>query len=128
MGLAEYYPNPSIENAPPISQSRAFFIETLGTAVLVFVICAITDPKQGTVSSTPGLIPLIIGLTLFALINITGALTMACFNPAREMGPRLVAYLMFPDCEPLSDKGWWIYEIAPMLGGPIGVILYLIFL
>lgn len=128
MGLAEFYPNPSLGKSVTIQPGRAFFIEALGTAILVFVICAVTDPKQGTVSSTPAMIPLIIGLTLFALINITGALTMACFNPAREMGPRLVAYLMFPDCEWLSDKGWWIYEIAPMLGGPIGVILYLIFL
>lgn len=126
MGLAEFYPNPTAAgDNVKLSPGRAFFIEALGTAILLFVICAVTDPKQGTVSSTPGLIPLIIGLTLFALINITGALTMACFNPARELGPRLVAYIMFSGFE---DQQWWIYEIAPMLGGPIGVMLYLIFL
>ena len=34
---------------------------------------------------------------------------------------------MFP-AFPAEPEKWWIYEIAPMIGGPIGVILYLIFL
>lgn len=40
-----------------------------------------------------GLAPVFIDLTVSALISVVSPLTQACFNPARDFGPRLFAFL-----------------------------------
>jgi glycerol uptake facilitator protein len=72
--------------------------------------------------------PIFIGLTVSVLISVIAPLTQACFNPARDFGPRLFASLAgwgaiaWPG---LSDLGWLnVYIIAPTLGAVLGGSLY----
>ena len=64
--------------------------------------------------------PVFIGLTVSALIAVIAPLTQACFNPARDFGPRLAHALL-----PISGKGGsdWAYSWVPILGPVIGASL-----
>lgn len=131
MILAEYFPNPAI--FPPdqigvVSLAEAFFIEAWGTAVLVFTIFALTDPQNVTVGSGTHrvAVPMLVGLTLGILIALYAPLTQAGFNPARDFGPRLLAAMAgWGDVAiPGPRKGFWVYIIGPLIGGPVGGALY----
>ncbi len=137
MCYGEYYPAPgSIASSKTpfeqsqldelrtrVSHSQAFVAEFFGTAVLVFAIFSLTAPRN---SGKPliGFEPIWIGLTVSCLISVIGPLTQACFNPARDFGPRLFAYfagwgtVAWPM---LDDLSWLtVYIIAPILGGVVG--------
>jgi glycerol uptake facilitator protein len=69
-----------------------------------------------------------IGLTVAALISVIAPLTQACFNPARDFGPRLFAALAgwgsvaLPG--PRGAGFLTVYIIAPILGAITGSGLY----
>lgn len=134
MCYGEYYPNPGrIEAAwtdnslethyTLVSEAAAFLAEMLGTFILGLVVFALTDEHN---RAAPGahLAPVFIGLTVAILISVIAPLTQACFNPARDFGPRIFAYL----------AGWGsiaipgpngrgvvtVYILAPILGGILG--------
>jgi glycerol uptake facilitator protein len=123
--FGEFFPNPGgkplTEAAAIVTLWRAFSIEIICTAVLVLVIFSVTDPKN---SERPqGLAPAYIGLTVTLLISLVGPLTMACFNPARDLAPRLFTAVAGWGSIPFSTNGsgWLIvYVIAPILGGILG--------
>lgn len=98
-------------NGPGVADAQAFGTEVILTSIFVGVILTVTK-KQPTFA------PLVIGLTLvaihFAAIPISGA----SFNPARSLGPAIVAGNY--------DK-LWIYLTAPFLGGLLGWLLYRFF-
>ena len=103
----------------PVTSSVAFFAEALGTGILAFVIFASTHPKNKTMKD--GFIPPIIGLTVGSLIAVIAPLTQAGFNPARDFGPRIVAFLA--GWKTVAFKGCWVYILAPILGAPIGAAI-----
>ena len=130
MVFGEYFPNPS---ARPLSESnpermssiRAFFAEVVGTAMLLFVIFCTTDPNNK--DRPQALTAATIGLTVTMLISLLGPLTMACFNPARDLGPRLFSSLAGWKEVPFTANGtgWLtVYIIAPIIGGLIGGGIY----
>jgi glycerol uptake facilitator protein len=130
MIFGEYFPNPAIfgtgpEAAALVSPSGALAVEALGTAVLVLVILALTDRRHPLHRYAPA-IPPIIGLTVGALIGVFAPLTQAGWNPARDLGPRLVAYLAGYGSVaiPGPENGFWIYLVGPLLGGLLGGLLY----
>lgn len=104
-------------------------IEAWGTGILVFVIFCVTDSRNaffGGHGHTKTMVPFFIGFTVACLISLYGTHTSGAFNPAREFGPRFVAY-----CAGWGDMalpghrgGWWAYIIGPMIGGPIGGALH----
>ena len=137
MCYGEYYPNPGPIAAmsgkydaaahdklrSQFSHNAAWCAEFLGTMVLGCIVFALTDPRN---SSRPlaNLAPVFIGLTVSALISILAPLTQACFNPARDFGPRLFAYfagwgvVAIPG---FTDLGWLtVYIIAPIFGAVAG--------
>lgn len=137
MCFGEYFPNPGAiaTSAGPYDatahaelQARfghvaAFLAEFLGTMILGCVIFALTDDRNGGRPSA-NLAPVFIGLTVAALISVLAPLTQAGFNPARDFGPRLVAYfagwkaIAIPG---LDEPGWLtVYILAPILGGMAG--------
>ena len=133
MAFGEFYPNPgahplTLQGRQRMTGSTAFGAEVIGTAVLLLVIFGATDPRN---KARPQILTAAtIGLTVTLLISIIGPLTMACFNPARDFGPRLFSALAGWRGVPfkVNGVGWLtVYIIAPLLGGLLGGGLYRIF-
>lgn len=103
------------------SWQTAFFAEAYGTAILAFVIFALTHPKNDTMDKNPILIPPLIGATVGALISVIAPLTQGGFNPARDFGPRIVA--LIAGWGKVSMQGSWLYILAPLVGAPIGAFV-----
>jgi MIP family channel proteins len=129
MVFGEYFPNPAIfgtdaEAHALVSPLAAASVEALGTAVLVFMIFALTDGRA------PGrpewLAPFFIGFTVAALISLFAPITQAGWNPARDFGPRIVAFLAGwgEVAIPGPRDGFWVYIVGPLVGGPIGAAIY----
>jgi glycerol uptake facilitator protein len=130
MVFGEYYPNPGGKPLSPEARERmsgpaAFAAEVVGTAVLLLVICCVTDERN---RSRPGAPPAAtIGLTVTLLISLLGPLTMACFNPARDLAPRVFSALAGWGDVPFrtNGTGWWsVYLVAPIVGGLLGGGVY----
>ena len=129
MVFGEYFPNPAIFGTDGaaralVSPLAAVGIEALGTGILMFMILALTDRRSG---ARPGaLAPFFIGFTVAVLISLFAPLTQAGWNPARDFGPRLVAYLAGWGgvAIPGPAGGFWVYIVGPLVGAPIGALLY----
>ncbi|MGJ8634446.1 MAG: MIP/aquaporin family protein [Luteolibacter sp.] len=128
--FGEFFPNPgdsglTRQSDTFLTHPSAFAIEVIGTAILLLVIFAVTDPKNKAIPKP--LIPLTIGLTVTILICLLGPLTMACFNPARDLAPRIFSSLAGWGKIPFTANGigWLtVYIIAPILGGLLGGLFY----
>jgi glycerol uptake facilitator protein len=140
MCYGEYFPNPGLlSSSGPyseeahrqlntmVSEPMAFLAEALGTLILAMMVFAVTDERN---SGGPGgrLAPVFIGLTVTALISVLAPLTQACFNPARDFGPRLFAYfagwreIAIPGPTPTGFVT--VYIVAPVVGALLGAHLY----
>ena len=110
-----------------VSEPAAFTAETLGTLLLALVVFAVTDPRN-VAAPLSRLAPVFIGLTVAALIAVIAPLTQACFNPARDFGPRVFASLAgwgqiaLPG--PRGMSAFTVYLIAPILGAILGGGVY----
>ncbi len=141
MCYGEYFPNPGrlagVEgNISPehlrqlnflVSERVAVIAEVLGTLILALVVFALTD-ERNVAAPAARLGPVFIGLTVTVLICVIAPLTQACFNPARDFGPRLVACLAgwgpvaLPGPRPTGFLT--VYIIAPIIGAVAGGGLY----
>lgn len=118
----EYFPNPGAPDWLAISLRNAAFAEGLGTAVLAFVVFSLTDRRNASAPESGG-VPLRIGLTVAALISVIAPLTQAGFNPARDFGPRLFAWLAgWGDVAIPGPRGGWlsVYILSPIVGALVG--------
>lgn len=137
MCYCEYFPNPGPMAAGPAPYSyeehtlynsrvphlSAFLAEVLGTALLALMV--------GTVAAAANpvgpqrLAPVFIGLTVAVLICVIAPLTQACFNPARDLGPRIFAY--FAGWGEVAIPGpngigfFTVYILAPIIGATMGM-------
>lgn len=141
MCYGEYFPNPgglasgnepySVEKHAEWralgSPTLAFLAELFGTLILGFVVFALTDERNRGQPAT-GQAPIFIGLTVAVLISVIAPLTQACFNPARDFGPRLFARFAGWGSVALPGQDNWswlmVYIIAPILGAVCGGGLY----
>lgn len=130
MIFGEYFPNPAVFGTGPdaaalVSPLGAMLVEALGTAILVLVIFALSDPDNAA-APAPTLVPFFVGFTVAVLISLFAPITQAGWNPARDFGPRLVALLAGYGsiAIPGPQGGFWIYIVGPMLGGVGGGLLY----
>lgn len=104
----------------PVSTATAFFAEAFGTGVLAFVIFGLTHPRSDA-QTKKVYVPPLIGATVGALICVIAPLTQAGLNPARDLGPRIVAWLA--GWKGVAFTKWWLYVLAPIAGAPIGAAL-----
>jgi glycerol uptake facilitator protein len=110
-----------------VSEWAAFLAEAVGALVLALVVFAVTDDRNSA-GPAHGLAPVFIGLAVAALISFVAPLTQACFNPARDFGPRLFAFLAgwgtvaLPG--PRGEGFLTVYIIAPIIGAVAGAHLY----
>lgn len=127
MIFGEYFPNPAINQAViSVTYLNAFIAEGLGTFFLVSLIFFIT---QGCNLGRPdsSIAPVFIGAAVAGIISIIAPLTQAGLNPARDFGPRLVAYLAgWGQIAIPGPKGgfFFVYILAPILGGIIAAYIF----
>ena len=130
MIFGEFFPNPggkpfTDEVRLTVSHPAAFFIEFVGTAILMLVILGVTNVRN---ESRPQILTAAtIGLTVTLLISLLGPLTMAAFNPARDLAPRLFSSLAGWGKIPFTANGvgWFtVYVLAPVLGALAGGAIY----
>ena len=97
--------------------------QVLGTALLVLVIFAITDERNQPPKSN--LAPLVVGLLVAAIGMSFGANAGYAINPARDLGPRLLAALAGWGSVAVPGGGyWWVPIVGPLVGGPLGAVAY----
>jgi putative hydrolase of the HAD superfamily len=72
--------------------------------------------------------PLIVGSTVGLLILFLAGLTQACFNPARDFGPRLVLVVMGFGSEaipgPREGAAMAVTIVGPLIGGLLGAFFH----
>jgi aquaglyceroporin related protein len=108
-----------------ISVHTAFIVEMLGSAVIACTILALGD--SGNSPPGAGMHAFIIGLLITTTCMALGWTTRGCFNPARDLGPRLAALAVGYPLHSFTDwANFWIWGAwcAPMVGGLIGGVAY----
>lgn len=108
----------------PAQPAAGFVDQVLGTALLMFLILAVTDERN----QTPGvnMAPIVVGLIVVAIGMSMGGMHGYAINPARDFGPRLFTALAGFKNNGLTDGSgvFWIPIIGPILGGLIGSAIY----
>jgi glycerol uptake facilitator protein len=123
--FGEYYSVPN--GTAVVSLPLAIIAEAFGTFLLMLMIFALTE---GCNVGRPdeALSPLFIGLTVSSIIGLIAPLTQAGLNPARDFGPRMVAWIFgwgkasFPD---QSGGFLLVYIIGPMIGAATAALFFL---
>jgi aquaporin NIP len=96
---------------PSVSSGSALLYEVILTAFLMFVIMAVATDTRAVGAGAAIAIGGTVGLD--ALFG--GSVTGASMNPARSLGPALVAG---------EWHGFWIYVLGPVLGAALGALAY----
>ncbi len=127
-----YSPNPGIAGAAAGGYTTVPFAEGLageviGTAVLLLVILSLLETRHVNAPSA-WFFPLIVGATIGLLIMFIAPITQASFNPARDLGPRLMLLVMGfgPVAFPGPNGGLSLVAttIGPIIGGILGALFF----
>jgi len=114
--LAVFCTGPAIRNA-----FHNLTTELIGTFILVFGAMAMSKPSStlGTLDALPvGLLILGIGLSL-------GGPTGYAINPARDLAPRIIHFILPIKNKRNSDWGYsWIPVIGPIIGALLAAYLF----
>ncbi|KAI5361251.1 Putative major intrinsic protein [Septoria linicola] len=108
-----------------VSNSTAFFTEMLGTAVIGCSIMALGDSHNSPPGA--GMHAFIIGLLTTAVTMSLGFSTGGCFNPVRDLGPRLATIAVgYPSSTFAAKQNWWIWGpwCATITGALLGGLVY----
>jgi glycerol uptake facilitator protein len=109
----------------PVSEWGALRDQIIGTAILLFLIFAVTN-----VRATPpmaNLAPLIIGLIVVGIGMAWGTAAGYAINPARDLGPRLASFFTGYGTAFRDQYGnfyFWVPIVGPLIGGLVGGGLY----
>lgn len=109
----------------PVSLGSALIDQIIGTAILLFLIVAVTDTRNSP--PLANMAPLIIGLIVVAIGFAWGTNAGYAINPARDFGPRLASFITGYGGAWRDQYGslyFWVPILGPIIGGPIGVLLY----
>ncbi|GIF16486.1 MIP/aquaporin family protein [Actinoplanes teichomyceticus] len=109
----------------PVGEWGAFRDQIIGTAILLFVILALTDVANSAPAANLG--PLVVGLLVVAIGMAWGTDAGYAINPARDLGPRLASFLTGYEGAFRDQTGYlyfWIPIVGPIIGGVLGAGLY----
>jgi len=109
----------------PVHLGGGFRDQIIGTAILMFLILAVTDLRN--TAPAANLAPLIIGLVVVAIGMAWGTDAGYAINPARDFGPRLASWLTGYGSawkDQWGDLYFWVPIVAPIIGALIGAALY----
>ncbi|MGB0581334.1 MAG: MIP/aquaporin family protein [Limisphaerales bacterium] len=129
MIFGEYFPNPggkslTADQRQLVPHWRACVAEFFGTALLALAIFGFT--ARGNDGGPGAITPLAIGFTLTTLICIFAPLSMAGFNPARDLAPRFFSSLAGWGSIPFTTNGigWLtVYVLSPCFGAIVGAAI-----
>jgi MIP family channel proteins len=108
-GNAVYWGSPAYALASGQTLVQAIGLEAVLTFFLVFVVYgAIVNAKAAS------LMGLAVGLIVLADVFIGGPLTGAAMNPARAIGPEVVAFIL---TNHNAMNLWYVFWIGPIAGG-----------
>jgi glycerol uptake facilitator protein len=108
----------------PEIPSAGLLDQTIGTAILLFLIFALIDdrnqPPQGNMT------PILIGTIVVGIGMAFGGMHGYAINPARDFGPRLFTVFAGFKNNGLTDGGniFWVPIVGPLVGGLIGGAAY----
>jgi glycerol uptake facilitator-like aquaporin len=103
--LAATYP------AQGVGDLQAFVVEILITFILVFVVMAVATDQRAPAA----IAPIAVGFALAVGVFIAGPVTGGSVNPARSLGPMIVAGDL---------TSFWLYILGPIIGGVLAALLY----
>jgi glycerol uptake facilitator protein len=110
----------------PVGTWGAFRDQVIGTAILLFIVMALTDLRNNP--PLANLTPVIIGLLVVAIGMAWGTNAGYAINPARDFGPRLAQFLTGYGGawrDQYGDLYFWVPIVGPLIGGVLGAALYL---
>jgi glycerol uptake facilitator len=96
--------------------------QVIGTALLVGLIFAITDPRNRPVSE--GWQPFAVGLVVVAIGVSWGGMHGYAINPARDFGPRLFTLAAGFRNTGFESRVFLVPIIGPLVGGLVGALIY----
>jgi glycerol uptake facilitator protein len=104
--------------------SAGLFDQILGTALLMAMIFAVTEPRSPF--PVGPLAPLVIGLIVVAIGMSIGGMHGYAINPARDFGPRLLTVAAGFRNNGLTDgaRVFWVPIVGPLVGALIGGLVY----
>jgi glycerol uptake facilitator protein len=122
--FGEYYHGAG--SSAVVSLPLAIGAEAFGTFLLLLMIFALTE---GCNVGRPNdaLAPVFIGLTVSSIICLIAPLTQAGLNPARDFGPRIIAWAAgwgsaaFPD---QVGGFFFVYILAPIVGAILASLFF----
>ena len=103
--LAATYP------AQGVGDLQAFMVEILITFILVFVVISVATDERAPAA----IAAIAVGFALAVGIFIAGPVTGGAVNPARALGPMVVAG---------DFTSAWLYILGPIIGGVLAALLY----
>jgi MIP family channel proteins len=103
--LAATYP------AQGVGDLQAFLLEILITFILVFVVVSVATDSRAPAA----IAPIAVGFALAVGVFVAGPVTGGAVNPARALGPMLVAGDL---------TSVWLYILGPIVGGVLGAFAY----
>ena len=103
--LAATYP------AQGVGDLQALVVEIFITFILVFVVMAVATDDRAPAA----IAPIAVGFALAVGVFIAGPVTGGSVNPARSLGPMLVAGDL---------TSFWLYILGPIIGGALAALLY----
>ncbi|XP_056634906.1 aquaporin AQPAn.G-like isoform X2 [Diorhabda sublineata] len=95
-----------------LTPMQALAIETIITATLIIVVCAVWDKRNEDKSDS---VPLRFAFVIAGISMVAGPLTGASMNTARSLAPALLLG---------NFKHIWVYWIGPNIGAILGVGIY----
>ncbi|MBS1786658.1 MAG: MIP family channel protein [Acidobacteria bacterium] len=116
-GIFATYPQPYL------STSGALIDQIVGTAMLMLVISAIGDARN----SVPGNVaPLAVGFLVMVIGMAMGLNAGYAINPARDLGPRLFTAVAGWGSQvfTINHYYFWVPIVGPLIGGPLGALVY----
>ncbi|WP_433172830.1 MIP/aquaporin family protein [Actinoallomurus sp. CA-150999] len=111
--------------AAPVHTGGALRDQIIGTAILLFLILAVTDLRNSAPAAN--LAPFIVGLIVVAIGMAWGTDAGYAINPARDLGPRLASFFTGYGTAFRDQYGglyFWVPIVGPLIGGVLGAGLY----
>ncbi|MDT9592269.1 MIP/aquaporin family protein [Nocardioides zeae] len=123
-----FYTSPGLTaDGSPVSVATGFGDQVLGTAILVFLVLALTTATNHPPMANLG--PWLIGLVVVGIGMAWGANAGYAINPARDLGPRLAAWITGYGNDVWESASsdvlyFWVPLVAPLVGAVVGGLAF----